>query len=253
LGAALAKGAFRSIKHKMDPEEHGGAPLLGLNGNVIKVHGSPDSSRSKTQSARLHRTAAQNHEQIQTAVTQANQRAARVIELAQHLLLHDDAATLGKRFKIHGPAWVQRTHLLDHLGGSYVPDECSQMPSWKTGRSSDEWIISRTASKNVASLPTMNSLRIWPRTPAPARDAERRHHRRSDRPDHRSHHHYGYAIFPATACLCSTSSERDAPRLLTWRRPVQVHLRAGDRAAVHHVAHVQHGAGDWRGEAFQHC
>ena len=26
LGAALAKGAFRSIKHKMDPEEHGGAP-----------------------------------------------------------------------------------------------------------------------------------------------------------------------------------------------------------------------------------
>jgi glycerol-3-phosphate acyltransferase PlsX len=40
MGATLAQGAFRSIKKTMDPEAHGGAPLLGLNGNVIKVHGS---------------------------------------------------------------------------------------------------------------------------------------------------------------------------------------------------------------------
>ncbi len=40
LGALLAKGAFRAIKQRVDPEMHGGAPLLGLNGNVIIAHGS---------------------------------------------------------------------------------------------------------------------------------------------------------------------------------------------------------------------
>ncbi len=39
LGALLAKGAFRTIKQRVDPEAHGGAPLLGLNGNVIIAHG----------------------------------------------------------------------------------------------------------------------------------------------------------------------------------------------------------------------
>jgi glycerol-3-phosphate acyltransferase PlsX len=39
LGALLAKGAFRTIKQRVDPEAHGGAPLLGLNGNVVIAHG----------------------------------------------------------------------------------------------------------------------------------------------------------------------------------------------------------------------
>jgi glycerol-3-phosphate acyltransferase PlsX len=40
VGAALAQGALRNIKRRMDPETYGGAPLLGLNGIVIKAHGS---------------------------------------------------------------------------------------------------------------------------------------------------------------------------------------------------------------------
>ena len=39
-GAALAQGALKNIKRRMDPEAYGGAPLLGLNGIVIKAHGS---------------------------------------------------------------------------------------------------------------------------------------------------------------------------------------------------------------------
>jgi glycerol-3-phosphate acyltransferase PlsX len=39
-GAMLAQGALKSIKRRMDPEAYGGAPLLGLNGTVIKTHGS---------------------------------------------------------------------------------------------------------------------------------------------------------------------------------------------------------------------
>ena len=40
LGVLLARSGFRNIKRRMDPEAYGGAPLLGLNGHVIKVHGS---------------------------------------------------------------------------------------------------------------------------------------------------------------------------------------------------------------------
>src|SRR3989454_10153839 len=40
LGALLAKNAFRAVKRRMDPDTHGGAPLLGFNGAVLKAHGS---------------------------------------------------------------------------------------------------------------------------------------------------------------------------------------------------------------------
>jgi glycerol-3-phosphate acyltransferase PlsX len=40
FGAMLARGAFRKLKQRMDPDAYGGAPLLGLNGIVIKAHGS---------------------------------------------------------------------------------------------------------------------------------------------------------------------------------------------------------------------
>jgi glycerol-3-phosphate acyltransferase PlsX len=38
-GAALMKPGFRRIKKRMDPNEYGGAPLLGVNGVVIIAHG----------------------------------------------------------------------------------------------------------------------------------------------------------------------------------------------------------------------
>jgi glycerol-3-phosphate acyltransferase PlsX len=39
IGAAVAQGAFRAIRRRMDPDSYGGAPILGLNGIVIKAHG----------------------------------------------------------------------------------------------------------------------------------------------------------------------------------------------------------------------
>ncbi len=39
-GAALAKGAFNALRNRIKPERYGGAPLLGLRGNLIKAHGS---------------------------------------------------------------------------------------------------------------------------------------------------------------------------------------------------------------------
>lgn len=39
LGALLSKGGLRRIAERMNPETYGGAPLLGLDGCVVKVHG----------------------------------------------------------------------------------------------------------------------------------------------------------------------------------------------------------------------
>ena len=39
LGALLAKPAFNHVRARMDYEEHGGAPLVGLNNAVIIAHG----------------------------------------------------------------------------------------------------------------------------------------------------------------------------------------------------------------------
>ena len=40
FAAFLGKGALRGLKHRIQPERFGGAPLLGLRGCVIKAHGS---------------------------------------------------------------------------------------------------------------------------------------------------------------------------------------------------------------------
>jgi glycerol-3-phosphate acyltransferase PlsX len=40
VGAWLASGAFDALKHRIQPERYGGAPLLGLRSNILKAHGS---------------------------------------------------------------------------------------------------------------------------------------------------------------------------------------------------------------------
>lgn len=42
LGALLARGAFKALQDKMDPKHHNGGVFLGLNGIVVKSHGSTD-------------------------------------------------------------------------------------------------------------------------------------------------------------------------------------------------------------------
>ena len=40
IGAGLMAGAFKTMKRRVDPDRYGGAPLLGLRGNMLKAHGS---------------------------------------------------------------------------------------------------------------------------------------------------------------------------------------------------------------------
>ncbi len=44
LGALMSAGGLRAMKRRMDPQSYGGAPMLGLNGVVFKVHGSARAS-----------------------------------------------------------------------------------------------------------------------------------------------------------------------------------------------------------------
>jgi len=60
LGAYLAKGAFQSIRRRMDPEVYGGAPMLGFNGLVFKAHGSAH-ERAVTSAIRVTANAIQHH------------------------------------------------------------------------------------------------------------------------------------------------------------------------------------------------
>jgi phosphate acyltransferase len=73
-GGLLAKGAFNVLKERMNPDVYGGAPLLGVRGNVLKAHGS--SNRHAWASAiraagKIIRQDLYHH--IESDVAQANQ------------------------------------------------------------------------------------------------------------------------------------------------------------------------------------
>jgi len=73
LGAALSKNAFRALKNRIDTENYGGAPLLGVNGVVTISHGS--SSARAICNAVQHTVEAVDHhinEHIIDAVSKAN-------------------------------------------------------------------------------------------------------------------------------------------------------------------------------------
>jgi phosphate acyltransferase len=80
FGAALAAQGFRNIKERMDPDAYGGAPLLGLNGNVIKAHGS-SREQAIMNAVRVSTEMIQHHlnEMIQAEVANANERIAQPI------------------------------------------------------------------------------------------------------------------------------------------------------------------------------
>ena len=59
LAAAMLKPEFRRVRKKMDYKEYNGAPLLGLNGLVVKGHGSSD-ARAMLTAIRQTRTALLN-------------------------------------------------------------------------------------------------------------------------------------------------------------------------------------------------
>lgn len=76
IAAVLAKPAFRRFRSRMDYTEYGGAPLLGVNGGVIKAHGS---SNAKAFAAALKQARAY----VLGNVTQAIGEAIAAMELVE--------------------------------------------------------------------------------------------------------------------------------------------------------------------------
>jgi glycerol-3-phosphate acyltransferase PlsX len=74
LGATLARGAFAALKKRINPERYGGAPLLGLKGDILKAHGS--SNRHAIKSA-IHAASqilkADMNRHIETDIARANE------------------------------------------------------------------------------------------------------------------------------------------------------------------------------------
>ena len=79
-GALLSKGAFKALKERINPERYGGAPLLGLNGNILKAHGS--SNRRSIKSAIFaanEMVKADMNQLIETDIARANERLGQTI------------------------------------------------------------------------------------------------------------------------------------------------------------------------------
>lgn len=80
LGALLAKGGLDRIRKRMNPETYGGAPLLGLNGYVIKIHGGARRTALRWAMRQAHRLVDQRVNAVigeaiaaATAATRANE------------------------------------------------------------------------------------------------------------------------------------------------------------------------------------
>jgi glycerol-3-phosphate acyltransferase PlsX len=73
-GAVLAKGAFTALKERINPERYGGAPLLGLKGNILKAHGS---SNARAISSAIHAARAiikaEMNQYIEADIARANE------------------------------------------------------------------------------------------------------------------------------------------------------------------------------------
>ncbi|MGA2177884.1 MAG: phosphate acyltransferase PlsX [Verrucomicrobiota bacterium] len=82
LGGMLVKNAVRTIMRRTDPDNRGGAPLLGLNGTIFKAHGSAR-ERAIMNAIRECAQALQHHlnQIIQAEVTAANEKIAQAGEL----------------------------------------------------------------------------------------------------------------------------------------------------------------------------
>jgi phosphate acyltransferase len=80
IGAFLAKGAFQSIRKRMDPEVYGGAPLLGFNGLVFKAHAS---ARERAVASALQVTADAVQHQVNELIAREIARANEKLEVAE--------------------------------------------------------------------------------------------------------------------------------------------------------------------------
>lgn len=74
-GALLSQGAFNALKERVNPERYSGAPLLGLNGNILKAHGSSNRRAIKSAIHAAHEILkADMNQRIEADIARVNER-----------------------------------------------------------------------------------------------------------------------------------------------------------------------------------
>lgn len=76
LGALLAMGGLQKVRQRLNPDTYGGAPLLGIQGNVFKIHGS--ANRFALQSAMRQSAKAVNQQLNATIIRELSNAAAAI-------------------------------------------------------------------------------------------------------------------------------------------------------------------------------
>jgi phosphate acyltransferase len=71
-GALLSKGAFSALRERINPERYGGAPLLGLNGHILKAHGSSNRRAIKSAIHAANEMIKADLKHIEADIAQAN-------------------------------------------------------------------------------------------------------------------------------------------------------------------------------------
>ena len=117
---------------------------------------------------------------------------------------------------------------------------------------SDEWIVIAHRHQGAPHRRGGRAHQRPRRQGGAGRDGKRRHHRRRDRPDHRRHGHAGH-VFPEHRLLRADEDRGEKCRVFRRERGLRrLPLRARNRPAVHHFAHLRHDPRHRRGEAFEH-
>jgi len=126
-----------------------------------------------------------------------------------------------------------------------VPDRIVTTPTWKMVDTTDEWIVSRTGISSAVAATDQYTSDLGLHAALRAIEKIRRQPR--NRPI------IVATITPDMPSLDRLSRQQKigAYRAAAFDIEARARVHLGLKsAAIHHVAHLQHGAGDWRGKTF---
>ena len=128
LGAALMKGALRRLKRRTDYAEHGGAPLLGVEGVALICHGGSNAMAMK------------NAVYVADRFAQIGLGKELTAAVAKYSGFWDGAPTRA----VDGGGRVVRRSRIVGTGRSVPPKVLTNADLAKMVETSDEWIAERT-------------------------------------------------------------------------------------------------------------
>ena len=157
IGFLISRPATELLRHHLDPNNHNGAVFLGLNGLVVKSHGSANDK----------------------GVANAVRVAARMVREDLTRKITDDLANVSARRAAGGGAMTRRSVILG-TGSALPPRRVTNAELAERVETTDEWIVERTGieARHIAGDGETTATLA---TEAAQQGARRRRHRRRPR------------------------------------------------------------------------